>query len=329
MENSIEEFLGELNKEKISNFYLSIKTIHLNNKELITIPKEIQKFKNIMDMRIAFCKIKEIPKEIIELKKLKILDLSRNQIEQIPSEVYSLISLEYLALNHNKIIKISREIGNLINLKRLILDNNEIKIIPKEIKNLGKLQILYLGHNKIKMIPEEIGLLHTLGQFTVNDNEISEVPVEVLALPRILHLNFRYNDIGTLPYCSTFPGYSLKTNEGLIIEKTIKKYESMFEIHTFQGEYHLFANRSKDNEIPTLLEISGKIVLQTKKLKYQLRIIPEELIEILNKNKYKACLKCKKPFIKEIDKRIVTLKRFFIERGYCSFECKKMHYLLH
>src|SRR5581483_1376099 len=103
-------FLYGLNKIKTawklkSNLYeiYYLPELHLNQKLIEEIPKEICQLHNLQYLYLPDNNIKSIPKEIGQLKKLQGLFLQDNKIENIPKEIGQLHNLKLLYLSRNPI----------------------------------------------------------------------------------------------------------------------------------------------------------------------------------------------------------------------------------
>lgn len=85
-------------------------------KTIKTIPKEINKFKNLQDLSLFNLGIEFLPIEIFDLKKITNLELNDLNIVTIPKEIENLKKLHTIRLKLNKIKKLPDEFNNLENL---------------------------------------------------------------------------------------------------------------------------------------------------------------------------------------------------------------------
>lgn len=105
---------------------------------------------------------KEFPKEIFKFKNLVELDLRGNNISDIPDSISTLTKLQYLNVSRNQVVKISPEIGKLSSLVYLELGQNAIEILPVEMASLQNLQYLSLWENELTRLPYTFEKLENL-----------------------------------------------------------------------------------------------------------------------------------------------------------------------
>ena len=173
------------------------------------LPKNINAFKNLRELKLDTNDLKELPVQIGELNRLerlslsnnylkalpdqtfsklvnlKSLHLSNNQFETIPNSVFSLKALEFLDLTSNKIKKIDKNISKLQNtLKSLLLYDNMIEDMIN-IQDLLVLDSIWIGKNKIKCLPLSITNIKTLDwknrylPLILDNNPITEPPLSI------------------------------------------------------------------------------------------------------------------------------------------------------
>src|SRR3990167_10648986 len=173
--------------------------LHLEDKELTSIPKEIGNLVNLINLYLNDNKLTSIPKEIGNLVKLTYINLKYNKLTSLPREIGNLTNLATLFLGENELTLIPKEIGNLINLFTLGLNMNELTLIPKEIGNLVKLNYLNLNWNKLTDIPKEIGNLQNLTDLDVGNNKLTSLPQEINNIMTLKHIYCINNNIVILP----------------------------------------------------------------------------------------------------------------------------------
>lgn len=176
-----------------------IYNITINDKEIRSIPPEIEHFKILHGFELTNCKVSKIPTSLKNLILLHSLNFSRNHLEKFPKEILKLKNLRLLTLNSNKIKKIPKDIVRMRNLDYLMLDDNQITKIPKEIEELQCLQHLYLRNNQIKEVPKEIGNCEFMNQILLDNNLIEQLPEEISELIFLNTLSVSYNLLKKLP----------------------------------------------------------------------------------------------------------------------------------
>lgn len=178
--SSLTEAAGGLESLKILNL--------ANNKNLngMTTFYECSRIKNLEDLRLNGCGLKEISGSIATLKQIKKLDLRDNPIEKISSEIGALGSLEELSLGNNQdaIEKISlksipSELGKCKQLKKLRLRMAGLEDMPSSLSNLELLEYLDISWNQLKQFPEFISKLGQLKYLDVSRNKINLFPTQL------------------------------------------------------------------------------------------------------------------------------------------------------
>lgn len=155
---SIEEF--EALQE---NDYEKVLYIDFYDKNLIEIPRNIEKCKNLLALNLSESKFDNF-KFLSDFKSLKILFLDACSIETIPTEIFILNELQLLSLVGNAVSDISQSF-NFKDLTYLNLWDNKLTIFP-DIENFSNLQYLNIEHNEIIETPF---FLENLQEFVAND----------------------------------------------------------------------------------------------------------------------------------------------------------------
>lgn len=105
---------------------------------------------------------KEIPKEVFKFKNLLELDLRGNNLTEIPDSISALTNLVYLNVSRNQITKISPEIGKLNKVTYLEMGQNAIESLPMEMGSMDNLEYISLWENEITRIPGTFERLNNL-----------------------------------------------------------------------------------------------------------------------------------------------------------------------
>lgn len=194
--------------------------LNLDNNELSSIPKEIEKFKKLKILSLGNNKLISLNKELSSLSKLvnlqldfnkikkidfknwsnslSYLNLSNNELEAIPDNISNLTNLEKLNLSNNNITSLNKEIANLHQLKTLILDSNKIKEIDFKDWNNNIINFLNIDNNELEIIPDNIRNLTNLKALYLDNNKIIYIPESIGKL-KLESLSLDYNKIKEIP----------------------------------------------------------------------------------------------------------------------------------
>lgn len=132
--------------------------------------------------------IESIPEEIEQCKNLEIINLDDNQISIIPFEFSKLINLRELYINNNSIYTLPDNFGNLENLRKLELSNNKINTLPMSFVNLFNLSHLDLSYNQIQKLDDNFGNLKSMMVLKLIKSGISELPNTISNLKKLEYL---------------------------------------------------------------------------------------------------------------------------------------------
>uniref|UniRef100_A0A8C3XQ67 Leucine rich repeats and calponin homology domain containing 2 n=1 Tax=Chelydra serpentina TaxID=8475 RepID=A0A8C3XQ67_CHESE len=121
-------------------FDLPLKVLVVSNNKLVSIPEEIGKLRDLMELDISCNEIQVLPQQIGKLHSLKELNIRRNNLHVLPDELGDL-PLVKLDFSCNKITEIPICYRKLRHLQVIILDNNPMQIPPAQICLKGKVHI--------------------------------------------------------------------------------------------------------------------------------------------------------------------------------------------
>jgi len=174
--------------------------ISLYNSGLLKLPESIGELKELKELNVEGCKLKELPESIGNLDMLIFLNIRNNySLVSLPESLGNLKSLEKLDLSNNMIDSLPNSMGNLKNLRKLKLSHNYLKAIPDSIGNLEFLQVLDLRRNELKNISEDIGNLKELRYLDISSNEINRLPKTIGNLTLLEEIYMDNNKIAELP----------------------------------------------------------------------------------------------------------------------------------
>ena len=170
------------------------------------------------------------------------------------------------------------------------------------------MEILYLGGNQLTEVPAELGLLASLRALMLCDNKIKFIPVSLSKLTKLRSLSLHNNQLTTLPveiiHLVHLSDLSLRNNP--LVFQFVQELEY---------------------EVPTLKELSGRIV-RNSKIPYHQLPLPQCLIHYLDSAR--RCPKCRGVYF---DTRVKEVKfadfcgkyRLPLLRYLCSFPCQSVN----
>ncbi|XP_007948181.1 leucine-rich repeat and calponin homology domain-containing protein 2 [Orycteropus afer afer] len=121
-------------------FDLPLKVLVVSNNKLVSIPEEIGKLKDLMELDISCNEIQVLPQQMGKLHSLRELNIRRNNLHVLPDELGDL-PLVKLDFSCNKVIEIPVCYRKLHHLQVIILDNNPLQVPPAQICLKGKVHI--------------------------------------------------------------------------------------------------------------------------------------------------------------------------------------------
>ncbi|XP_045852270.1 leucine-rich repeat and calponin homology domain-containing protein 2 isoform X4 [Meles meles] len=121
-------------------FDLPLKVLVISNNKLVSIPEEIGKLKDLMELDISCNEIQVLPQQMGKLHSLRELNIRRNNLHVLPDELGDL-PLVKLDFSCNKVTEIPVCYRKLHHLQVMILDNNPLQVPPAQICLKGKVHI--------------------------------------------------------------------------------------------------------------------------------------------------------------------------------------------
>ncbi|MGH0151072.1 UNVERIFIED_CONTAM: hypothetical protein FKN15_027342 [Acipenser sinensis] len=121
-------------------FDLPLKVLVLSNNKLVSIPEEIGKSKDLMELDISCNEIQVLPRQMGKLHSLRELNIRRNNLQVLPEELANL-PLVRLDFSCNRITDIPVNYRKLRQLQVIALDNNPMQSPPAQICLKGKVHI--------------------------------------------------------------------------------------------------------------------------------------------------------------------------------------------
>ena len=198
--------------------------IDLGGRNLITIPVELKRFKNLEVLNLGNNnlsnpdELREFLEALPNLRKLDLegnlfktfpivpdfcvlthLYLANNNFKEIPESLKKIQTLHILDMQENSLFNIPEWIEELTELYELDLSDNHIQQLPDSINNLKNLITLILTSNQLTEIPS-LEKLTALQNLCLQDNHLTEFPDSILNLHNLSNLELGYNEIRYLPY---------------------------------------------------------------------------------------------------------------------------------
>jgi len=234
-----------------------VRSLDLSESNLIELPKEIVKLRNLEDIDLEANPNLDLSKAfdlLSKIKNLKSLGLGRNNLSDIPWNIVALKNLDELSLEGNKLDHIPQSIkklhiralnlfeneisiltlkrGDLVNLVDINLCYNKITIFPTKLSVLPNLEQITIWKNKIGFIPPAISRFKKLDSLELDNNELSKVPPELASLKNLHHLSIRYNhlkskDIEAVYHISSLLSLGLDGNGITTISSQIEKLKNL------------------------------------------------------------------------------------------------------
>ncbi|XP_029177274.1 leucine-rich repeat-containing protein 69-like [Nylanderia fulva] len=212
-------------------------------------------------------------------KNIRNLTLSNINISCLPIELGRLPFLQSVNLSHNELAQ----------SKWTWLEQDTIK------KNLIELDI---SDNSLTELPPQIGKLNTLTYLKACFNKLRYLPQSIGILQNLKHIYLSHNKLEILPGTLKFLGLMcLDISENLLKRDYFFQNNFDFEIDNALG--------FKKWKIPTLMELSAKIILGFRIPYNNINLISSTLIKYLDEAKY--CCICKKPALMSTHTLIQTL----------------------
>lgn len=118
-----------------------IERLNLSNTQIFNIKKNIDIFKNLVEINLSMNDIGDLPQEFCNLEKLEICVLSFNRLLYLPEEIFKLKKLRQLHLDNNELCVLPESIFECESLKYVDLYNNGLYEVPEVILNVNELDL--------------------------------------------------------------------------------------------------------------------------------------------------------------------------------------------
>ncbi|KAJ2939206.1 hypothetical protein O0L34_g8520 [Tuta absoluta] len=123
------------------NQCLEIERLHLSNTEIYSIEKNIDIYKNLVEINLSHNCINSVPDNFCNLEKLEICVLSHNKIMYLPDDMIKLKNLKCLRLDSNDLCMLPENLFSLPNLKILDLYNNCLYEVADKLMKIEEVDV--------------------------------------------------------------------------------------------------------------------------------------------------------------------------------------------
>lgn len=153
-------------------------------------------FKEIKNLNLSQCGLKNIPKEITYFKSLIILNLSNNQITSVSAKISKLSKLAILDLSKNQLLSLPAEFASLNKLITLSMHDNQFKQFPDVLLRLPQLKTLNLAFNAIHSFLMTDQDLPAIRKLDISFNQLTQLPQALQYRQHLIDIDFRRVEAG-------------------------------------------------------------------------------------------------------------------------------------
>ncbi|MFX0061770.1 MAG: leucine-rich repeat domain-containing protein, partial [Candidatus Hermodarchaeota archaeon] len=204
IEYQIGESIPQLSQMEETSFGFVVEENHITglglyNKNLKTLPKDINRLSQLNVLSLGQSQLRELPNALEELSNLQALNLRENHLKSILPSLKLPQTLQKLNLADNKLDSLPESLKNQINLEWLNLNGNQLQILPEWLGELSNLQVLGLLGNRLQTLPETFFQLTNLQTLDLSYNEFTSLPESFGNLSNLMWLNLNSNQLTVLP----------------------------------------------------------------------------------------------------------------------------------
>ncbi|MFC4632721.1 leucine-rich repeat domain-containing protein [Dokdonia ponticola] len=214
-----------------------LEVLVLDSLQLKTIPKEVDGFKNLKQLSLAYNPSLDLEKTIrsIEELPLEFLNLKGNQLTQLPETITHLKTLKDLNLSYNTLHDADSYVylSKMPDLYSLWLDHNRLDALPETIGTLSQIRYLYIDHNELSSLPN-LSRMKNTWVIHAGYNRFTVLPEQLMSMPGLFLVHLNNNAISIIPRVFGKEEYSmmalildhnpLPDKERIWAEKTFKKF---------------------------------------------------------------------------------------------------------
>ncbi|KAA8491333.1 Plant intracellular Ras-group-related LRR protein 4 [Porphyridium purpureum] len=115
-----------------------LQVIMLGNCRLASVPDEIGKLQNLVELHLYGNHLKAVPAQLGDCASLRVLNLGRNQLTELPDSLGKLKNLEVLHLYENDLRKLPSSLSACTALRTVSIHNNtELEVLPHDVHRAG------------------------------------------------------------------------------------------------------------------------------------------------------------------------------------------------
>lgn len=165
--------------------------LNLQGRGLKTLPGDILKYHNLIDLDISDNEIEIIPEWIKKMEKLKKISLRKNKIQFLSPFLFQIPSIEEIDLWGNRINTILITTSSTI--QKLNLSFNKIDSIPECLSKFNGLTVLEMESNRVSRLPCFIFRMKSLKYLYLSGNNVNEIESCSLYNPQLKGLYLYHN----------------------------------------------------------------------------------------------------------------------------------------
>ncbi|KAJ0579552.1 putative TIR domain, P-loop containing nucleoside triphosphate hydrolase [Helianthus annuus] len=155
-------------------------------RKLKSLSGRICSLRNLRELWLHGCGIKELPEDIGQLEWLEKLDLSYSKVKHLPDSICNLKKLETLILDRCEVHQLPDNFGQIESLTILSLRNTYVRYLPSNMCKLKHLKVLDLSEcYRLEKLPEDLGDLECLEELNLSVTSISHLPHSISLLKHL------------------------------------------------------------------------------------------------------------------------------------------------
>lgn len=163
----------QITDERVWKECKHLRTFILYMTNLLTLPPELERFKN----------------------DIALLCIMHNSFSKIPEITYKFKNLEELVMHGSHLPALPEDISIFKNLTKLYLGSNELSFLPNVFDKFPRLREVSFAKNKLQHLPSSFSELSCLKSLDISDNALFKFPECLLKIKSLIFLNIEGNRI--------------------------------------------------------------------------------------------------------------------------------------